>query len=114
MKPQKIFIEVAVADELPPDGFHFATWQTEHDGVKYDAIIGTPEIKEKEWVNDPGEVASEPPTHWLKPIPAAYVFTREELEAFAKEFAIMFYGEDHVNAPEALKKFNTLFNQLVK
>jgi hypothetical protein len=121
MKPQKIFIEVAVADELPPDGFHFATWQTEHDGVKYDAIIGTPEIKEKEWVNDPGEVASAPPTHWLKPIPAAYVFTREELEAFwDKAFEA---GGDYMMEQESSKSVSkknnnpdskTLFNQLVK
>jgi hypothetical protein len=116
MKPQKIFIEVAVADELPPDGFHFATWQTEHDGVKYDAIIGTPEIKEKEWVNDPGEVASEPPTHWLKPIPAAYVFTREELEAFVKDVMRLSREMQSVSWNERDYKYNlqTLFNQLVK
>jgi hypothetical protein len=108
MNPQKIFIEVAGTVLIPVE-----VMLPKSEGMYYVLKAHSTELERAEFTgrqftNYDGYRVK----YWV--LPAAYVFTREELEAFAKEFAIMFYGEDHVNAPEALKKFNTLFNQLVK
>ena len=113
MKPQKIFIEVAVADELPPNS----------DLVHIKYGIGTTKFsltgfyEYGKWYRQNGtHLGHARKIKWLKPIPAAYVFTREELEAFAKDVIRLSREMQSVSWNERDYKYNlqTLFNQLVK